>query len=429
MAIVVSAQDLEAGFGARPLFDGVSFTVEEASASGSSAPTAPESRPCCDPGRGRLDRQSAPIARRRGLRAALARADARFAEWPTVRRPSFWRASATRDGPPSAHERTQVFATLALDGRRRPGARHADCLAVRRLEEAAWRSRAPRRPARPAAARRADEPPGRRGDRMARGAAVAPRAFATIRSRTTGCSCSGSRRASWSSTAATRAACSASPATTPTTSASRPRHARAGAARGGPEQYVRRETEWLRPGRGRPQTKHRRHRARRHARRRGRASWSPQSDPDRTLDFAAAEARPRRLMEAARLRRSTTGARSSRGIDLLPRPRQARSACSAQRCGKSTLIRVLLGEEAPSAGTVARADGLQVAYFQQSREALDPGLHVADTLCPDGDYVSSAARACTSAATSSASCSRRPDADAGRQALGRRAEPPACSPS
>ena len=34
-----------------------------------------------------------------------------------------------------------------------------------------------------------------------------------------------------------------------------------------------------------------------------------------------------------------------------------------------------------------RADGLQVAYFQQSREALDPDRTLADTLCPDGDHV------------------------------------------
>src|SRR4029077_1418848 len=57
-------------------------------------------------------------------------------------------------------------------------------------------------------------------------------------------------------------------------------------------------------------------------------------------------------------------------------------------CGKSTLIRVLLGEEPPSAGTVVRADGLQVAYFQQSREAFDPARTLSDTLCPDGDHVS-----------------------------------------
>jgi len=36
---------------------------------------------------------------------------------------------------------------------------------------------------------------------------------------------------------------------------------------------------------------------------------------------------------------------------------------------------------------VLRADGLEVAYFQQTREALDPARSVADTLCPDGDHV------------------------------------------
>ena len=56
-------------------------------------------------------------------------------------------------------------------------------------------------------------------------------------------------------------------------------------------------------------------------------------------------------------------------------------------CGKSTLLRVLLGEEPPSDGTVQRADGLQVAYFQQNRELLDPEATVADTLSPDGDHV------------------------------------------
>src|SRR4029077_4141718 len=57
-------------------------------------------------------------------------------------------------------------------------------------------------------------------------------------------------------------------------------------------------------------------------------------------------------------------------------------------CGKSTLIRVLLGDEPSSAGTVFRADGLEVAYFAQGRDALDPDRTVANTVCPDGDYVS-----------------------------------------
>jgi len=38
-------------------------------------------------------------------------------------------------------------------------------------------------------------------------------------------------------------------------------------------------------------------------------------------------------------------------------------------------------------GQILRADGLQVAYFAQHREALDPSLSVVDTLCPGGDHV------------------------------------------
>jgi len=73
-------------------------------------------------------------------------------------------------------------------------------------------------------------------------------------------------------------------------------------------------------------------------------------------------------------------------------------------CGKSTLLRVLVGDEPPDAGTILRADGLQVAYFAQHREALNPSLNVVDTLCPGGIMSLSAARAFTSAATWRASC-------------------------
>ena len=48
---------------------------------------------------------------------------------------------------------------------------------------------------------------------------------------------------------------------------------------------------------------------------------------------------------------------------------------------------MLTGEEAPSSGQVIRADGLSVSFFEQNRESLDPALPLADTVCPDGDFV------------------------------------------
>ena len=48
--------------------------------------------------------------------------------------------------------------------------------------------------------------------------------------------------------------------------------------------------------------------------------------------------------------------------------------------GKSTLLRLLLGEIEPDAGTVRHGSRLQVAYFDQQREQLDPDATVADSV-------------------------------------------------
>jgi ATP-binding cassette subfamily F protein uup len=48
--------------------------------------------------------------------------------------------------------------------------------------------------------------------------------------------------------------------------------------------------------------------------------------------------------------------------------------------GKSTLLRLLLGELQPDSGTVRHGARLQVAYFDQQREQLDPEATVADSV-------------------------------------------------
>jgi ATP-binding cassette subfamily F protein uup len=48
--------------------------------------------------------------------------------------------------------------------------------------------------------------------------------------------------------------------------------------------------------------------------------------------------------------------------------------------GKSTLLRLLVGELEPDAGTIRRGTRLQVAYFDQQREQLDPERTVLDTV-------------------------------------------------
>jgi ATP-binding cassette subfamily F protein uup len=55
--------------------------------------------------------------------------------------------------------------------------------------------------------------------------------------------------------------------------------------------------------------------------------------------------------------------------------------------GKSTLLKLILGELAPDAGSVRLGTNLQVAYFDQLREQLDPERSVAETVCPGSDWV------------------------------------------
>ncbi|HBL86671.1 MAG TPA: ABC transporter ATP-binding protein, partial [Alcanivorax sp.] len=56
-------------------------------------------------------------------------------------------------------------------------------------------------------------------------------------------------------------------------------------------------------------------------------------------------------------------------------------------CGKSTLIRLLLGRLTPDAGTVKHGTQLQVAYFDQMRDTLDSNKSVLDNLAEGSDVV------------------------------------------
>ncbi|GAA5135869.1 ATP-binding cassette domain-containing protein [Alloalcanivorax gelatiniphagus] len=56
-------------------------------------------------------------------------------------------------------------------------------------------------------------------------------------------------------------------------------------------------------------------------------------------------------------------------------------------CGKSTLIRVLLGRLQPDQGTVKLGTQLQVAYFDQLRDTLDGDKSVLDNLAEGSDVV------------------------------------------
>ncbi len=60
--------------------------------------------------------------------------------------------------------------------------------------------------------------------------------------------------------------------------------------------------------------------------------------------------------------------------------------------GKTTLLRLLMGEIAPDAGQVRQGTNVQIAYFDQQREQLDPERSVVDTIGDGRESVTVAGR-------------------------------------
>jgi len=56
-------------------------------------------------------------------------------------------------------------------------------------------------------------------------------------------------------------------------------------------------------------------------------------------------------------------------------------------CGKTTLLKLILGELAPTAGCVRQGTKLQVAYFDQMRAALNLQATLADTISPGSEWI------------------------------------------
>ncbi len=59
----------------------------------------------------------------------------------------------------------------------------------------------------------------------------------------------------------------------------------------------------------------------------------------------------------------------------------------ANGAGKSTLLKLLLKQLEPNSGTVEQGTKLEIAYFDQLRDQLDPEMTVADTVADGNDFV------------------------------------------
>jgi len=153
---------------------------------------------------------------------------------------------------------------------------------------------------------------------------------------------------------------------------------------------LRRETEWLRRGAAARSTKQRARIDRAgalaeeatdlHSRNRvGRIDLNFHND--------VGGPRPERLIEARAISKSFGAQRIFESLDIFISPKTRLGLIGPNGCGKSTLLKVLLGDEPATSGEVIRADQLRVAHFEQMRGSLDPRKTLAETVCPEGDYV------------------------------------------
>ena len=151
---------------------------------------------------------------------------------------------------------------------------------------------------------------------------------------------------------------------------------------------LRRETEWLRRGAPARSTKQQARIQRAEALAGAVEDLSARNVAGTAaLDFGSAGRQPKRLIEAKGIAKAYDGTTIFQGVDLFLGPGRRVGLIGKNGCGKSTLLRLLVGQESPDTGEVIRADNLQVAYFEQQRESLDPTVTVIDTLCPGGDQV------------------------------------------
>ena len=106
------------------------------------------------------------------------------------------------------------------------------------------------------------------------------------------------------------------------------------------------------------------------------------------IDFAATERETRKLLVAKNLSKEMGEKTLFRNLDFTLSPGSRLGLMGPNGSGKTSLLKMLAGEMAPDCGTIKKAEGLQVVYFDQHRAQLPLHLTLKEALSPKGDFVS-----------------------------------------
>jgi len=154
------------------------------------------------------------------------------------------------------------------------------------------------------------------------------------------------------------------------------------------ENRVRREIEWLRRG---PKARTGKSRARIQNAERLMSDLSDVNARTATgaaqIDFTASERQTKSLVRAEGVEMTMGGRTLFRNVNVVLRPGTRLGLVGPNGSGKTTLLRLVAGELHPTAGGIQRADALQIVYFEQNRDVLDPTSSLKRALSSEGDTV------------------------------------------
>jgi ATP-binding cassette subfamily F protein uup len=105
------------------------------------------------------------------------------------------------------------------------------------------------------------------------------------------------------------------------------------------------------------------------------------------IDFSSSQRKTKRLAEFVKVEKSLGGRKLFGPLDLFLSPGDKVGLLGGNGSGKSTLLKILSGKVEPDSGDVRRADGLKVVTFDQHREQLDLSLPLRKALCETGEHV------------------------------------------
>ncbi|MDH4195450.1 MAG: ATP-binding cassette domain-containing protein, partial [Nitrospirota bacterium] len=106
-----------------------------------------------------------------------------------------------------------------------------------------------------------------------------------------------------------------------------------------------------------------------------------------SIDFVGSGRRTKQLMVVQHLRKGFGKRTLIQDLNLVISPGTATGVLGHNGSGKSTLLKLLAKELEPDHGTVTYADKLQVVYFDQNRDQLNPKMTLRRTLSDTGHTV------------------------------------------